>query len=536
MANRNRKFKGRQGKKDSSSKRVNYDNERESKFDKEFKDPACTDKSNDVRWYAHNPELLRSAASIPFSQTVGSPLEFRGIHETDFVVPGVLGLAFQPTLGGIIDDAVNASKDSMYSYVVHANSRNTSYNSTDLMLIVLAGANVFAAFAAGVRAYGAMRLYDQRNKYLPKALIQTMGFNFDDLQANLSKMWFDLNNLSAKMSQIWIPNTLPIMDRWFWLNSNIYMDGESIKSQYYLFVQRFYWQYSEMSSSQGGELLLAGSSDHTTTNAYDFAAGNITWNGYMTMINGMIDALINSEDRGVMMGDILKAYGAERIYAVTPVPVEYQILPVYDREVLTQIENCSVTNTFNTGVYQNPDTNKLYNSWGTWTAGSSIPVHVLNQQILNFHQKEVPTPEQIMVATRLMALGFGYVPDANGKVSGVYPSTSGTEIVVAIKIATYQQNGTLSLGIYRCDYNPGATNFEDFSKFITLLSAFDWAPWVYRLDSYVEVKAGDTPPTTNPYKPRTAIGDWQMYTVIERDTLHKMHTTAVYSEFGVPVL
>lgn len=44
--------------------------------------------SNDPSWYATNPELLRAAASIPFSRTMGQRLPFNGTTS----VPGIMSL------------------------------------------------------------------------------------------------------------------------------------------------------------------------------------------------------------------------------------------------------------------------------------------------------------------------------------------------------------------------------------------------------------------------------------------------------------
>lgn len=543
----NNKVKREQPRKDNRSKRVNLDNERVSKFDKletsgpqKMKD-SCA--SNDVRWYATNPELLKAAASLPFSQTTGQPLGFAGsgtqmTTDLGYTVPGVMSLFFLPTLGGGNTDALNAAKDSMYSFVVHANSRNTSYTSADLMEVVIAGANVFAAWASGVRAYGTMRLYDQRNKYLPSALITAMGFKPDDLRSNLSRMWFDLNELAARMSQIWIPNTLPLLDRWFWLNSNVYMDSTSVKGQYYVFTQSRFLGYAPDLSPNGGVLTWVNTDGSINRDsgktAYSNQVGN-TWDGYMTMMNGLISALVDSEDRGIIMGDILKAFGSDKIYAVNPVDVNYQITPVYDREVLTQIENATVFDRVYTSIYEDAGTGRLLQ--GAWTTGFTAPAPsswdeiAPDQAILNFHQLEVPTPEQIMVATRLMSLG---TLDSKVNISqfGYEPETAGTEYVLRIHYYQYTKTGTLN-AIRMYTRNNSASNPQATLGSVFAEMAFDWAPWHYSV-------SGTLPTASAPalVKPTItfALGDYDNYTVVTTAELKKMHNTALYSELGVPII
>lgn len=143
-----------QPKKDSKAKRVNFDNERLDKVEKQMrKDSGYRDcRSNDVLWYAKTPELLRSAASIPFSTTLGTKPEFT----IPTAVPGVLQIDWAPTVGGMEARPINQAANSIYSFTVHANSRNYSYDPADQMKMIIAGMQVFSALAAGIRAYGVM--------------------------------------------------------------------------------------------------------------------------------------------------------------------------------------------------------------------------------------------------------------------------------------------------------------------------------------------------------------------------------------------
>lgn len=541
--------KRQQPRKDSKSKRVNLDNERVDRLEKDiagWKDPRETDKSNDVRWYANNPELLRSAASLPFSQTTGTTIGWAANDGASPSVPGVMSVYWIPTIGGYTDEAVNAAKESIYSFVVHANSRNTSYTSSDLMMVILAGTQIFSAIGSAIRAYGTMRLFDQRNKYLPKALINAMGFNYEDLAANLSNMWFDINEMIARSSQIWIPNTLPVMDRWFWLNSNIYMDSDSVKGQYYLFTQRCFWGFSEVGQQTGtslGWMTDAGTVDqgggaqdpaYRNANTNGLANTN-TWANFRTMINGMFNALLDSEDRGIMMGDMLKAYGADKIYALSPITSEYMITPVYDREVLSQIENSTSVRVKYPAIVQDQSTGKIGYIPYTNVAG---PISVLDcpptQSILNFHQKENPTPEQIMVATRLKVAGTTFLDNGTGKVASSAPATSGTEWVNSYGYFMYNGlNQLQNVAYQQYDPEPNSGTLSSNNAYAEL--SFDWSPWTYKV-VYDEVAVGDAVTTAKQPAVYIGYGDYDYYTVIDTETLRKMHTTAVYSEFGVPTI
>lgn len=535
---RNRKLKREQPRKDSKSKRVNFDNERVRKFDKDMEQQdgyKMTDKCNDVNWYAANAELLRAAASVPFTQTTGAKIGWKGATSAEPTVPGVMSVDYVPALGMGTLDAINTAKDQVYSYVVHANSRNTSYDAADLMQLIVAGGQVFAAIAHGIRAYGMMKLFDQQNKYMPNGIINLMGFDYDDLRSNLPSMWFDLNELISRSSQVWIPKNMPFVDRWFWLNSNVYMDSASPKGQYYVFVQQYFLGFGETVFSTGTSLNWMQENGSLVTNnselATVYSSTNLNkWKTYITMVRGMIDKLVSSQDRGTMMGDILKAYGAENLYAIRPITPDYVVLPTFDQEVLTQIEN----STCNTGV---PFAYVQYSNGRIGINSDSTTVDVLNnppdQGILNFHFKEVPTPEQIMVATRLTTLGV--VSYTNPETNKVYlaPAACGTEMVVSYRYAIYTAADTVGIADLTTRRNSNGGNITPYDVFIW--STFDWAPWLVWIN---KPTLPDPLVTDTDYSPTvyTAVGDYDNYTIISKDELLRMHTTALYSEFGVPVL
>lgn len=505
----------------------------DKKVDQTYESTKCggsTSKSNDVSWYAKNPELLKSAASLPMSTVTGNPLPFKYGES----VPGVMAIDWVPSFqGDSASDAVNQAANSLYSYVVHANSRNQSYDSVDLMMLIYAGAQAFSFFAHGVRAYGVARMFDQRNKYLPEALLNAMGFNYFDLRDNLSKMWFDLNELVARLSQIWIPNDLPIVERWFWMNSHVYMDSSTVKGQYYVFVPKQVYKYNETLSPEGGAL--------TPVTGWN-PINKVKWSEYLAVMNEMIDALLNSQDRGIIFGDILKAYGAEKIYSVNSVDVEYVATPVYDMEVLMQIEN-SISCTILGGNFQQIQ-GRLYHMGADYNPGKGSgakPIAIddgnygIKQAVLNFPFKEEPTPEQIMVATRLMTLGTRLIlaPGTGQKrVESYMPGRCGTEYVYIYRIYSFT-NGKLDFVSVR---SKGASYSASVLRGV---HAFDHSPSLYYIDP-------SDLPTSNVYptevgktavpNPTSVFSEFNNYTVIDANTLSKMHSTAIYSELGVPVM
>lgn len=84
-------------------------------------------RDNDIAWYNKNPELLKASCSVSFGQRAGFKL---GMEKTP-TIPGVMSLYWVPSIG--TGNPSRIAQDNLYSYVVHANSRNTSYDPVDLM-------------------------------------------------------------------------------------------------------------------------------------------------------------------------------------------------------------------------------------------------------------------------------------------------------------------------------------------------------------------------------------------------------------------
>lgn len=558
---RNRKrnnYRGKQGRKDSSSKRINLDNERVATFVRDME----KDHNNDVAWYAHNPELLKSAGSYGFSYLTGQALPFLGDAGKGMTTPGIMAIQWVPSFGGGDINAINQAANAIYSYVVHANSRSKSYDATDLMLVIQATEQVFSMLAAMIRAYGTARNYSDRDTYTPDALLTAMGFQPDDIRANLPQMWFDINSLVSQVVQLWIPKNMPFVARRFWMNTNVYRDANSPKAQYYLYVQGKYFMYSETRFQDGGCIepayyLTASNS------AVEFNPGTsaYTWSAWMQVINRMISRLLDSQDRGIMLGDVLKAYGKENLYSIAEVPVDYRITYTYSPEVLSQMENstCYQDAQWILGLKQDPNTNTLktyyYRPGSSATSGDKASRYtntVAQQLVLNFHQPEIPTPEQVMVATRMMCPSSKtFTAPVDSARLFVQEQKPSTHTVKELTLVLPESTGTEVVSNYGFYYIGAGNVIQKYEHPLMLIettpsavpatlcwlwSAFDWSPWIYATNGDTLSASTSDPTTTSPIEVWYAYGDWDQFTIVTANDLNKLHTAAVYSEFGVPVL
>lgn len=490
------------------------------------------DYSNDPSWYAKNPQLLKDAASLAFSNRSGDYLNLGVNQRYDYTGanPGILTMHWQPSLGKLVGnydanaatDAVNMAALNVYSYVRHANSGSANYDAPDLMMAILAADSAFYTIAHMIRIYGVARLYDQKNRYLPKAILTALRVNPDEIINNLAKFRYGINNLIAKASVIWVPSNMSLVTRHFWMNSNIYKDSDSEKAQMYAFVPSVAWKFEPKTSETGSSL---------SNQSLDWSA--FTVDQILYSVSSLMDPLISDEDMGIMFGDMLKAYGKENLYSLNMIDENYTVVPVFNKEVLMQIHNATALPITAGGVQQS-DTGVIYQL----TNPRPTTEYGLSQcfgpkKYIFDYQDMVPEPENIMVSSRLMQ----FVP-LNGDFDKlIYSSTEGlapwlicgSERIFSFRVWYYNESGGLAVKQFHSFMYENDVMEESIME---LIDRFNWAPRVYIMSDF-------SYNTTTHAVSRTldiCVGDMDNYTVVDFSVIQKMHETAVLSEFDVPLM
>lgn len=577
------KIQREQPRKDSSSKRVNFDNAREDRVAKQIMKDAKSGRFNDINDFMKNPTLVQAASNIPIFPILGTT-----DGDMQHPVPGIMQIQWTPNFGnyqlaaptaydieGVETEftpapiAINQASDAIYSYVVHANSRNYSYNSSDLTLLEMAGGQVFAFLTAMIRAYGLIKRYVETSTYLPDSLLIAMGFQPENLRQNYARMWFDINMLIIQTRQIWVPDVFPLINRWIETNSKVYKDAEGDYAQLYVFVQTRYFMYNETLSPTGGCLEPAGYIDPTdpkqVVNVFSPGLGvttatvgsspytTYTWEKWVLTAQTMIDRLIKSEDRGIIYGDLLNAYGADRIIALSEISSDYVYEPEYTPEVQMQVENLTswrgpvpqylfqIENRLAPGYISNQVFPTTIQSYG--------PINTL----LNFHTTGNPTPEMILLATRFATLGVRAaampglsIPDNSSvnkivEIDGWIPATAGSEIVTNVTIITTPistSSGNQNSQAININLN-SQYGVDGFTKLeLGDIMAFDWHPFMRTL-SVVTVPNTPTNAQLKTPVPLNSMGtqffgDFDKYASVQWSVINKINDVAFMSLFGVP--
>lgn len=472
-----------------------------------------TTTSNDPMWYASNPDILRDAASYPFSQALGTTVE-RGNTFPEFTVdnnaiPGICRIDLKPSLGLSItrDSAVNVAATAMYTYVRHANSGHSNYDSPDLMIYCVAMAQIYAFINWCQRLYGLATLYAQKNRYLPRHLITTMGVNPDSITNNLASFRYWINVMVSKASSLAVPATMSYFSRTAFLYANIYSESDSIKDQVYYFHPESWLKFTFNSGSEGGGYLASTKLTATGTDGLTLAE-------IQRFGEELIGSILSDEDMNIMSGDILKAYGVDHIIKLTALPEMYTTIPIYDPLVLSQIHNATVMEVEDFNIQQSTDKSYIesipFISWSDDNIFARAKICNLCLNKLLTVDVLDPGPAEVVEGTRLMVTG-----DSSASTNAGYYVFTGTEIPTACRFYTLNSKNILQ----EVMYNGALVHNAAISN---LVKAFKYAPTIFMYSA-----PGDD-------RPVGFCESIDNYTVLNFTDITKLHDVCLMNMLAVP--
>lgn len=503
-------------------------------------------KHNDLSWYNRTPQVLKDACNISFNQPLGTTIDLgNGVtnptiqSNTSGTVPGILTFDVIPGIGKCVtaQDAPNIASKAIYSFVRHANSGHANYDSSDLMLYILALDSAYYMYAWGVRAYKTYSMVSQRNRFLPEYLISAEGFDYNDFLANIANFRSYLNECAIRLKAFAVPRDIPLFARHAWLFSGVWSDSDDIgKAQFYMYRPAGYYTYKERIKSgtpTPGYLAWTDLGNQSVSfQFHSFAA-------YRTAMEAIIQPLVSSEDIGIMSGDILKAYGESNLYQLAMVTETDVLIPTRDELVLRQIQNSVVnyygpSNATEMNVTQDITIGSptegclIYNpspqKWNSVSPAPAVQIRGINA-MLNAGVV-APDPGFVAEITRTSS-EFHYEVDSAGTGMEARFATLGTEFLVN---ATMWFVGRNTRTLVQKVINASHTGVS---------SASDLASWI---EDIYAITAFDFHPALVCYDTRTSnntqllvLWDYENYTAISPETLEKINRACIFSEFGIPM-
>lgn len=501
---------------------------------------------NDPEWYVSEPQLVKDVGSLSFNNALGGEYSINPDSAgTDFnpgstrisaSIPGIMsiftGPAVNPANGPY--SALNLATKDLFKRVRRMNAGSTNYDSPDLMLYILAMDSIYSAIFFMQRILGCANVYSQVNRYVGDAFIKAQGIDPYYVRSNLATYRARLNMLITKVSAFATPRDINLFKRHAWMYQGMYMDEPVKKAQVYMYVPAFIWRYVEDSGGPGYLKPEYISTVYTTAGGTflrmlvrDGLANKplLTVDQLFHTVESCLQAIIESQDMNIMSGDILKAYGDEGIWKMSLVDENYATIPVFSDEVLDQIHNTNFV-----GVY--PSKSVSLDEAPMYSDESLRLVQVVSEggnylwytpKFVNCEHNSFeklldlcddnPTPERVIVGSRNMVSGSSALFTATG-VNNTYLTninTCGSDMAFIGAYYTLD-NGELVCETFGYSSRFGVGNNIKFSR-------FHKAPIMYQ--------------TATNGRLTSITGEVGNFTIVNCDTLQKLHETAMLSLLGV---
>lgn len=506
-----------------NSRRVNTRNEESKTKEIECKDNNKGLVTNDPSWYMQYPILLDSSGTYKFNTPVGMPINLGGKYPS-LSVPGIMTLNTHvaPGIATDVDSPINVQARRLYTYMRANRSGSALYDPSDVMTYLLAIDSAYCFYFAMKRLVGCVNRADAANRYVPEDLVAALGFNYSELQKNVADVTSYLQTYAARLSSFYVPADMTFLARHSTIFSNIYMDKASYKSQFYAYNPTGFYKFVETATpNEPAELQYTRWS----------LATNMGVNEIYTMGESLIRPLVASGDVNQISTDIYNAFLNRGFYTVADIPMYYMVTPVYDVEMLNQIQNATLTGQVDTDkITQDVDMGILkFNPkvYGASNADDAIPY--LHDILLSVQYDYTDAPH-VMTSTRL-ALNVYF--DSTNNMLRI--RSCGSEWIETAYIWHHiwsdneltLQRLDMDRNVQVVDMESSKVDFSDFTSYVeplAVFNTFDFHPVVYTWTQNSGSKAIFSSVSFN----------YDYITVLDDNEIQKLHYAALLSEFFVP--
>lgn len=315
---------------------------------------------NDPAWYLKNPELMASAANLPFPYVPGTNVEISSPYYNNtllgtqsFALPGVLAVRFHFSCGWSSDvqSPASISAKELWARIRSLYSGRLDADPTDVFMYTLAVDEIFAMLSHAKRLYRIAHSYNAQNRYMPERLWEACGMstsNLIEVQTDLPRYWGRINELIHKASKFSVPKNMPIFDRHRFMCDSVYADSDSPRAQLYVFVPRGMHRVDDTNTTHTGTYLT-----YSAFNSY-----NATFDDILNRVNMALEALNTWEDAYSIHGYFLKAFSESEWYTIPLLDQAETISVTYDPKVLFQVANAHAlgmnVDTTSMDIYQDP--------------------------------------------------------------------------------------------------------------------------------------------------------------------------------------
>lgn len=529
-------------------------NDRDRNERKPYGEEKTNDSSakNDISWYSRYPELLVAAGSFPFPYRPGMNIDLGSttgstVIKRQLAIPGVMCLSWAPSIG-VSNDATSpasvAAKE-IYAKVRSKYSGALDADAPDFMVYLMALDSIFAYIAWMKRIYRTLNAWTPNNYVLPDVVLSAMGLRAADittLRSEKTLLWQCINELVLQSRKFTCPALMDIFNRHYWMSDNVYTDENSINSQFYIFNLRSVYKYADLPID--GDT-AGNTAAGLITVDMPWVGGGATAAKLLKFGLDLIQALVSWDDAYTINGYLMRAYEGAPSFVVAEIMENEVLTPVYEEEVLVQIENSRTLPTvgyawnpanerYNLSVTQNVLKNVLvsnpkcsisttYDQVGAMSEGGYTLPPMLSIRSDN------PSVADSVVASRLQALVLNAERVSVGEKQWVYDITfdCGTEIPIGWHLYTQVWDSSAASTtnpqyIEQTPVVPTSVSTSIPAQMISIVEQFDWHPFIWLTSYTINAFNGTLFPA----------GDTHNITTITPDALKNLHRVCLFSEFN----
>lgn len=443
------------------------------------KGKEVTFKTQDREWYYPNEVVGEATGSFPYNRPTGIKVGLApsGVSTAMDTMPSVMRINYAANYGSFKEEtaAVNIAARAMFAYVRKRNRGGVNYESADLMTYFMAVDQIVTMMAELKRDLSAVSRYELMNRTFPAALASACGFDVQDASKNFAAYVARFNILVDKFNrQFAVPKSFNLFRRRDYLASNIFIDGTSIRSQLYVFKLAGYYAWT--GTIEGGSSLTWTAFPSSTTQTLD---------KIITDLDTAMSNLIAEQDIAIMCGDIVNAYENAEIFQMAPYQFGQSIEPVYNPDLLQQVENLTYFAASVGNILQN--NNVLSCNHTVTITDSNMAAFINSNYPLNSYLDKPTWKDNLEFSRLITVVGPEYDVSSNK-----YTLHCGSELCTSVYLYYADSNdGSIELAV-----SP-VTNWYEKWDFVTsssspstlvaqlqfdsLLENFDWHPWRRRI-------------------------------------------------------
>lgn len=454
-----------------------------------------------------------------------------GVVSVPQILPGTFVLDWSPSFGvsNLNTDPASIAGKEIYSRVRAAYSGSLDADAPDYIMYLGALDSIFSYISYLKRIYRLLVAWSPSNYAIPDGVLHAMNFSSAEimtLRRDRTKLWQYINELVYQSRKFTCPNTLDIMNRHYWLNDNLFTDADSLNAQFYLFNMVYAYKVEMLPAIDDPDITAPSLQSYPLPNCVFTSARSISVDSLYNFGLELIQALIDWDDAYTINGYLKRAYEGHPMFIVSELEQGEEIAPLYNEEVLTQIENAkSIPYGFealkgsyvlaNT-VQQNISTNAVVTNPAI---NAKTGLIYGPDEIALSSRREMPNAGDVIIMSRMINFITTHTTQGTDNIYGI---SSGTEIMWCFRIVdptSILDALTQPIGLIVPAYLDSASSVFTLNALqMGEMSAFDWHPLLQ----------GRFGSPSRAY----IFGDFHNLTYVDEDIMSNIHRVCLLSELN----